>query len=887
MNPAAAVRQRSTELAKSLLDIRKARESLKSSRLEPVDPEFALKRFIVDADAMCTRFQSLDDVMAGTCNQAKPFCTELAGLLANLKEEYSDVVSDLLTFVCRALRVQESFSVLLGKAKRDVKDAQKEVAEQEEEKKNLQVKMAEQKSEAERKIAELEQKLEDMRTEEARLELEASRPSWQWQQEAADPQSTIPSKDWFEAELEFLKNRNSALELRNTMLTTQKTDDLERAKDQERMIASLEARVAELAAQVTRFEEAIPVRTEKGTQSQSEVGMWVESISPKVIFRGGNAVSPPFYFSLTPIKSGLGEPYSIPYYELGLPEHFKIIFEDLAEIQRTNSNPHSKHKSKESKKGLSKSGKVLKKPSKKLTDSTPSPAMPDGAIAAPAQPTAVDAPNAKRPISAGAKKKDKNPFKKIVETVEDSSAVVLNLRTTTKWIGEVWFAKMATLHGSGVVDMSVNDLEHCSDDEVGRFIWELFLAKYGGVNDATMHVGDLIHSMRYYRDENPRCRILAEYAGVDVRRSARSFRIHLWVMEKLSPGFRPDEDNGVVWVPLPLAESVARACVASRAEAIGSEEAQRCLQSVIQPQAVDDPLQPGDKIIDSDLAAEAITNLLMRVDVAVLEEVFSNVCEGAEVEEVVSLPRFMGIMQSLNGHIDPEELVAFFERPVPSGPRGYITNEELMQFARDHPMSAQPAQASRAHRDLSREDLVEHGAELDPAQEQIPNPGMLRAALDHFWYSHALRIRTFLQHLRAKEQRVADLIEKFSTSYSSIEADPSGSVLASCWIFARFLQGETMPQHAPPTPWPKPKPRPSFFRSKERQLHIMKQLLPRAPPLPRAASPPVHHALWDRGPDSGGEAATPAQRAPVVQLRDRSEQGRRRNYRDDDDSGSG
>eukprot|EP00961_Rhodomonas_salina_P205346 2772027-Rhodomonas_salina.1 len=67
----------------------------------------------------------------------------------------------------------------------------------------------------------------------------------------------------------------------------------------------------------------------------------------------------------------------------------------------------------------------------------------------------------------------------------------------------------------------------------------------------------------------------------------------------------------------------------------------------------------------------------------------------------------------------------------------------------------------------------------------------------------------------------------------------------------------------------------------------MKQLLPRAPPLPRAASPPVHHALWDRGPDSGGEAATPAQRAPVVQLRDRSEQGRRRNYRDDDDSGSG
>ncbi len=118
--------------------------------------------------------------------------------------------------------------------------------------------------------------------------------------------------------------------------------------------------------------------------------------------------------------------------------------------------------------------------------------------------------------------------------------------------------------------------------------------------------------------------------------------------------------------------------------------------------------------------------------------------------------------------------------------------------------------------------------------------------------------------------QVSDLVDKFEDGYEAVETDASGVTLASCWVHARFLQGETLPQFGQPAPWPKPKPRPSFFRAKERPLHIMKALLPRAPRAPSV--PLLHRPVWEQDASQRERLGLPAgQRmaGPVIQFRER------------------
>ena len=72
----------------------------------------------------------------------------------------------------------------------------------------------------------------------------------QWKDAAADPTSTTPSQQWYEAEVAYLQNKCSELEVKVAFFTDHNQDDVERAMRAERRVRELEAEVERLHSSV-------------------------------------------------------------------------------------------------------------------------------------------------------------------------------------------------------------------------------------------------------------------------------------------------------------------------------------------------------------------------------------------------------------------------------------------------------------------------------------------------------------------------------------------------------------------------------------------------------------------------------------------------------------
>ena len=108
----------------------------------------------------------------------------------------------------------------------------------------------------------------------------------------------------------------------------------------------------------------------------------------------------------------------------------------------------------------------------------------------------------------------------------------------------------------------------------------------------------------------------------------QALSLHIIVTHHIFKSLRPDNDNGVVWCPLPLAERGAHILINTKykrnqaagaedgeAEAMEDDEAIITFFSETLPAlAVKDPCSPKDvdeHLVDSDLFAEAMLGLMM------------------------------------------------------------------------------------------------------------------------------------------------------------------------------------------------------------------------------------------------------------------------------------
>ena len=433
--PAGEIRQKIADLTKLMDAVAHAKQSLLSNPPTAADDSLAVKRLVLDTDAACYHFQALDAVALNAAQQAKQFSNELAAVLTKHRDEVREYVAGLIALLCRTIHNQEVFSDLLYKANRDMSVAQRRAAALEREAQEAKERMTEAHEKAATQIAALEKTVKEQQEEATRLELEASRPLWQWKDAAADPASSVPSQSWYEAEMAYLQNKNSELNIANRMLKDQRQVDVDRAIIAERRVAELHLDVEGLKARVG---EMTVSTTFADAEAQTEMNLLlhVHSVSPNVIARGSSGPSPPYELKFIYRSFAVGSRETFTY-DLELPEHFKLVYEDYKLAQ------HGDHGDKITKGENKKKGRM----------------------------------NLRGKI---------DPFRTIVNNVSSHTSIELSMRIATRWIDEVWASRIVTAHKEGFSNLSMDVLMDCSDD-FGRFTWKHFVTKYGSAQEAGMN----------------------------------------------------------------------------------------------------------------------------------------------------------------------------------------------------------------------------------------------------------------------------------------------------------------------------------------------------------------------------------------------------------------
>lgn len=90
--PIVLKKQALQDMNKLMEAVAHAKDAVKASPPSAADDNLALKRLILDTDATCYRFQTLDAVLLEAVQQAKPFCVQLASVLEKQREETREFV---------------------------------------------------------------------------------------------------------------------------------------------------------------------------------------------------------------------------------------------------------------------------------------------------------------------------------------------------------------------------------------------------------------------------------------------------------------------------------------------------------------------------------------------------------------------------------------------------------------------------------------------------------------------------------------------------------------------------------------------------------------------------------------------------------------------------
>lgn len=269
-------------------------------------------------------------------------------------------------------------------------------------------------------------------------------------------------------------------------------------------------------------------------------------------------------------------------------------------------------------------------------------------------------------------------------------------------------------------------------------------------------------------------------------------------LEPLAGELRPDDDNGIMWAEIGCAREGGAALL--QAQGWSKADAEEFCAGKAAELSVPDPKAAGESggggggksggrgLVDSDLWCESMANAAMREYTAEMDVIFRSICDGAKNQHVISLPRFLGVMESLNPNATTEALATDFDRMARErrerGDGGVdeaaIDHEQLMEYAVSHALT-------------------------DPLDDG--HKARLSAAVQHFWAVNSLRIRKTLGDLSKRRKRLERALEGLEANWASSAPE---EIAAAC-VYGRMCIMDSL------EPWVeepsiKPPPKPSFFR---------------------------------------------------------------------------
>ena len=160
-----------------------------------------------------------------------------------------------------------------------------------------------------------------------RLELEAMKPSWKWHEEVMDPRSAVASKEWFEAELKYARNKMEEQD----MLYQQRESvisDLKSAlvrSEEAKMLLERDLEELKGVEVVVSSKEEVPVVETQTVSCQTADEMQVDVVSVTPPMTGG---ARSFALSMRREASG-GSMWSVGW-NLSLPAGFRVHYERIS-----------------------------------------------------------------------------------------------------------------------------------------------------------------------------------------------------------------------------------------------------------------------------------------------------------------------------------------------------------------------------------------------------------------------------------------------------------------------------------------------------------------------------------------------------------------------------
>jgi hypothetical protein len=164
------------------------------------------------------------------------------------------------------------------------------------------------------------------------LELEAMKPSWKWNEEVQDPRSTVTSKEWFEAELKYARNKmeeQDVLYQQRESVISELKSALVRSEEAKML---LEREVEELrrVEVVEASKEEVPVVEMQTVSCQTADEMRVDVVSVTPPMTGGGRS-----FALTMCREASGGSMWSVGWRMLLPASFRVHYERITSAKST------------------------------------------------------------------------------------------------------------------------------------------------------------------------------------------------------------------------------------------------------------------------------------------------------------------------------------------------------------------------------------------------------------------------------------------------------------------------------------------------------------------------------------------------------------------------
>ena len=305
--------------------------------------------------------------------------------------------------------------------------------------------------------------------------------------------------------------------------------------------------------------------------------------------------------------------------------------------------------------------------------------------------------------------------------------------------------------------------------------------------------------------------MFAEFAGLDSKRPLKALKTFAMLLEHMLPPSSFDDDNAVVWI---AAEDVVNIVNRELKLKVLKDKTNRFLNELL-PRLITCPDKDRSKrIVDVDICAECLTNLMLEGDYSVLDHILEPIVKVSEETDSISQEVFEQIVFRLDPTADEDVWVKRFHSLTKQGAgeeeAEAISCEDMITIFKQIPL-----------KDYERTVLGDKGRQL-----HVSNHVLVRASLEHFWYKNNVRIRQTFQDLQDKQARLFALLRRFNSVYS--RSSPSVETTLELLMYSRMITTELLLEKTETISKKHKSVRPSYFHSSSsRKASIIHALIPR------------------------------------------------------------